>query len=89
MKKEAKKLMSMLSYQQRYSVASMLAVNSLDAVRRRLDGLRADMPEMPIDDLINLAERLDPYYVRRDGFVPKKVLAILRRPLQRIEGGMR
>jgi hypothetical protein len=58
-----------LSPNQRYSVASMLAVGTLASVESRLAGNV---------EALKLARSIDRYYTKRDGFIPRPVLAIVQ-----------
>lgn len=60
----------MLSYQQKYSIATLLACNTLADVLERLK----DNPEA-----VEFANSIDRFYKNRDGFVPKKVISILNK----------
>ena len=64
---------------QLYSIATMLSIDTLDSVLKRLQGLRKTgiFAEEEIAHKIKWAVQMDKYYKKRDGYVPKKVIAII------------
>ncbi len=57
-----------MTNKQKYSVATMLAIGSLQSVISRLEKLPFDSK-----DAIEFAKKIDPFYTKKDGFVPQKV----------------
>ena len=69
MSRRGKKGANMLSKQQRYSIASLLAVNTTETVLKKIE---------PFDqEAIDFVNRIAKYYKKRDGFVPRPVINII------------
>jgi hypothetical protein len=66
-----------MTNQQKYSVAVLLSTDTLSSVISRL--ARLDPTVYPVAESISFARRIDRHYGRRDGFVPRRVLAEVRR----------
>ena len=58
----------MLSRQQKYSVATVMATNSTDI-------LLAKYRYLP--EVVEFIKLISPYYKKKDGFIPKKVIKIV------------
>lgn len=59
---------TMLTRQQRYSIATGLAVSNLQAIAARLQGNQ---------EALEFATTIDKHYRKRDGFIPRAVLRIV------------
>lgn len=62
---------------QKYSVATMLATNSYKETVRRIRWSYEQLGEDP-SEMLEFAEKINPLYKKRDGFVPKKVLDLIQ-----------
>jgi hypothetical protein len=58
----------MLTKQQQYSIASTLATSSTATVKTKLAGN---------SEAISFIEKIEKYFVKKDGFIPKQVLKII------------
>jgi hypothetical protein len=64
----------MLSQSQKYSIASMLAINTLDAATATIERFNDSAVSVEASDF---ARRIDKFYRKRDGFVPRRVIDII------------
>lgn len=67
----------MLSWNQKYSIASSLAVNSTNAVKEKL---KDNWNGGELKDGLEFLELIQKFYTKRSGYVPQQVIKIINSP---------
>ena len=60
-------------WKQKYAIATMLATNTFEPTIKRLENSGLLTPELK-----EWAEKINKYYGKRDGYVPRKVIDLLK-----------
>ena len=63
-----------MTRQQKYAIASMLSTNNLTAT---IATMRRTDRDNTSDTKITFAIRIDPFYAKRDGFIPASVIGLI------------
>lgn len=67
----------MLTHNQRYAIASSMAVSSLETVIARLLKHGKELDHYPSEE-ITFARSINVYFGKRDGYIPKQVLQLCK-----------
>jgi predicted metal-binding protein len=70
--------MKTLTCSQAYAIATWLACSSKQATLERIAQSQIYLGLTDSSEASRLVERIDRYYHKRDGFIPREVLAILK-----------
>lgn len=67
----------MLTKQQKYGIASQLCFGSLENFKKKRTQMMEVFTKEEITELFSFAEKIDPMFKKRDGFIPKAVLKMI------------